>query len=253
MNCGSCYACRKGHGNCCDKLNVIGVMVDGGLCDQFLIRADKLHVSRKLNYEQLALVETLAIGCHACDRGGAGPGDHVLIIGAGPIGLATLEFTRLTGATITVMDMVPSRLEFCRRVYGVPHTILNRNDGSELAQMWEITGGDKFAVVTDATGNQHSMSQALEYVAHTGSLVYVGITTGEISFRHPLLHKPELTLKGSRNALPADFTRIIGLIEEGTIDTDPWITHRTTFDEVIEQFEGYTRPESGVIKAVIAL
>lgn len=253
MNCGTCYACRKGSGNCCESLKVIGVMVDGGLCDQFLVRADKLHPSTQLSYEQLALVETLAIGCHACDRGTAKRGDHVLIIGAGPIGLATLEFTRLTGATITVMDMVQSRLDFCKQVYNVPHTILFQNDGSEIEQMRHVTGGDKYFVVTDATGNNHSMSSALQYVAHTGSLVYVGITTGEVTFKHPTLHKPEMSIKGSRNALPSDFTRIIGLIENGTINTQPWITHRTNFDDVIAQFESFTRPESGVIKAVIEL
>lgn len=251
MNCGTCYACRKGNGNCCESLNVIGVMIDGGLCERFLIRADKLHTSTKLSFEQLALVETLGIGCHATDRGAPTKDEHVLIIGAGPIGLATLEFTRLTGATITVMDMVQSRLDFCRETYGVAHTVQFKGDGSELDQIIEITGGDKYAVVTDATGHNGSMSNALQYVAHTGTLVYVGITTQDVSFPHPSLHKPEMTIKGSRNALPSDFGRIIGLIEDGTIDTAPWITHRTSFDDVIGEFETFTRPESGVIKAVI--
>lgn len=253
MNCGECYACRRGHGNCCASLDVIGVMIDGGLCEQFLIRADKLHRSEKLTFEQLALVETLAIGCHATDRGAPGESDHVLIIGAGPIGLATLEFTRLTGAIVTVMDMVPARLEFCRETYGIENTIVFNGDGSELEAMRAITGGDMYAVVTDATGNNRSMGQAVEYAAHTGKLVYVGITTEEISISHPPLHRRELSVLGSRNALPRDFTRIIQLIEEGTIDTNPWITHRTTFDEVVETFESYTHPESGVIKAVIEL
>ena len=251
MNCGACYACRKGNGNCCEKLNVIGVMVDGGLCERFLVRADKLHPSKKLSFEQLALVETLAIGCHATDRGVPRQGDHVLIIGAGPIGLSTLEFTRLTGATITVMDMVDSRLAFCRKTYGIEHSVQFKGDGGELEQMREITGGGMYALVTDATGNHRSMSSALNYVAHTGTLVYVGITTDEVSFPHPLLHRREMAIKGSRNALPADFTRIIRLIEDGTIDTGPWITHRTSFDEVVGEFETYTRPESGVIKAIV--
>ena len=253
MHCPDCFACRKGNFNCCDQLKVLGVMMDGGLRERFTIRADKLHPSTTLSYEQLALVETLAIGCHACDRGAPEKGDHVLIIGAGPIGLATLEFTRLTGATITVMDMVESRLEFCREKYGVPHTIQFKGDGTEMDQALEITGGDKYYVVTDATGSNKSMSAAMEFVAHTGSLVYVGITTQPISFSHPVLHKPEISLKGSRNALPSDFTRIISLIEDGTIDTDPWVTHRTSFDTVIGEFETFTRPESGVIKAVIEL
>jgi alcohol dehydrogenase len=253
MNCGTCFACRKGNSNCCETLKVIGVMVDGGLCERFLIRAEKLHPSTKLSYEQLALVETLAIGCHACDRGGPTHGDHVLIIGAGPIGLATLEFTRLTGATITLMDMVQSRLDFCQRTYGIEHTILFKGDGSELGQMQAITQGDKYLIVTDATGSNRSMSAAMQYVAHTGSLVYVGITTEEVSFKHTALHRPEMTIKGSRNALPADFARIIALIEDGTIDTNPWITHRTHFDSVINEFESFTSPDSGVIKAIIEL
>lgn len=251
MNCGTCFACRKGASNCCASLDVIGVMIDGGLCEHFLIRAEKLHPAENLSFEQLALVETLAIGCHATDRGAAQQGEHVLLIGAGPIGLATLEFTRLTGATVTVMDMVESRLEFCKQNYGVAHTVQFKGDGSEIDQLREITGGDLYSVVTDATGSNKSMSSAFQYVAQTGSLVYVGITTQEIVFRHPVLHKPEITLKASRNALPADFGRIIGLIEDGTINTDPWITHRTSFEDVIGEFESFTRPESGVLKAII--
>lgn len=251
MNCGKCFACRRGQGNCCQTLEVIGVMVDGGLREKFLIRADKLHPSTKLTYDQLALVETLAIGCHASDRGDSKKGDHVLIIGAGPIGLATLEFVRLTGAEITVMDMVPDRLEFCRKVYGVPHTVVAKGDGSDLEQLNAITDGDRYAVVIDATGSNRSMSACLGYAAHSGTVVYVGITSGEVTFPHPVLHRPELNLKGSRNALPRDFPRIIDLIERGVINTQPWITHRTTFDRVIEEFETFTRPETGVIKAVI--
>lgn len=250
MNCGRCYACRRGNGNCCEKLEVIGVMTDGGLCERFLIRADKLHPSAKLSYEQLALVETLAIGCHAVDRAAPQPPDHILIIGAGPIGLATLEFARLTGATITVMDLVESRLDFCRARYGVPHTI-RVGSGDEEEQIRSITSGDKYAAVIDATGSHKSMSNALAFVAHTGTLVYVGITSDVVSFPHPALHRPEMTIKGSRNALPRDFRRIIGLIEDGTIDTAPWITHRTPFDEMISRFDSYTRPETGVIKAIV--
>lgn len=253
MNCGTCYACRRGAYNCCQNLKVIGVMMDGGLCESFLIRADKLHPSSKLTYDQLALVETLAIGCHANDRANPQPADHALIIGMGPIGLATLEFAKLTGARISVMDMNPDRLEFVRQNYAVDHTIQFVGDGSELEQMKQATGGDMYQSIVDATGNRHSMSGALQYVASTGSLVYVGITTDEVVFRHPILHKPEASIVASRNALPGDFTRIIKLIEMGVIDTVPWITHRTDMDGVLTDFESYTKPETGVIKAVISV
>ncbi|MEM1225469.1 MAG: zinc-binding alcohol dehydrogenase family protein [Planctomycetota bacterium] len=251
MNCQSCHACRKGSSNCCTKLNVIGVMIDGGLCEQFLVRADKLHPSKSLSYDQLALVETLAIGKHASDRGGSTSGQHALVIGAGPIGLATLEFVRISGATVSVMDMNQERLEFVRRTYGIDHLVHVDGSGGETAAIEQITDGEKYDVVIDATGNHHSMSSAFAHVAPTGCLVYVGITTQELTFPHVALHRPEVTLKASRNALPNDFTQIIQWIESGTINTDPWITHRTTFGRVIEDFDAFTRPETGVIKAVI--
>ena len=251
LNCGTCRACSKGQGNCCEKLKVFGVMMDGGLCERSLIQADKLHPSRNLSYEQLALVETLAIGCHASDRGNPGQEDHALVIGAGPIGLSTLEFNRLTGATLTVMDMSAERLEFCRKTYGIENLVQFKGDGSDLEKCREITGGNLFDVVTDATGNPRSMSGALDYVGHTGSLVYVGITTEEVSFVHPALHRKEMNLLASRNALPRDFPRIISLIEDGTIDTAPWITHRLGFDQVAEQFDTLIKPDSGVLKAII--
>ena len=251
MNCGSCYACRRGSGNCCSHLKVIGVMMDGGLCEQFVIRSDKLHASSTLTMDQLALVETLAIGCHANDRSGAGPNDYALIIGAGPIGLATLEFTRLSGANITVMDMNATRLAFVESNYGNSNIILNTGDGTEKEAMERITNGDMYSVIIDATGNRHSMSSALQYIAPTGNLVYVGITVEEIVFNHKLMHRPEANLLASRNALPKDFRRIINLIESGTIKTDPWITHRTSFADVLKDFDSFTRPESGVLKAMI--
>lgn len=251
MNCGICYACRRGATNCCQNLKVIGVMTDGGLCDSFLVRADKLHPSETLTYDQLALVETLAIGCHANDRGAPTLGNHALIIGMGPIGLATLEFARLTGATISVMDMNPARLDFVREKYGIENTILFSGDGSEVDRMRELTSGDMYQVITDATGNRHSMSGVFAYIAPTGRIVYVGITTDEVSFPHPAMHRPEATLLSSRNALPEDFTRIIGLIEDGTINTTPWITHRMSFDDVPNEFQTLTNSANGVIKAII--
>mgnify|MGYP000958962976 CR=1 FL=1 len=113
-------------------------MMDGGLCERSIIRADKLHPSDQLSYDQLALVETLAIGCHASDRGKAKKGDHALVIGAGPIGLSTIEFNRLTGATLTIMDMSEERLEFCRKNYGIENLVHFKGDGSEIEAMKEV-------------------------------------------------------------------------------------------------------------------
>ena len=252
INCGHCYSCRRGHTNCCETNKTLGVMCDGGVCERIVLPARKLHVSSKLSYEQLALVETLAIGCHAVNRGEPKATEHLLVIGAGPIGLSVIEFARLSGAKTIVMDMNEQRLAFVRDKLRVPDTILTRGDGEELKKLTELTNGQLADVVVDATGHNKSMSQALNYCAFRGRLVYVGITQNEISFlQAPALHRRELDIRASRNALPGDFTRIIKLIEDGQIDTKPWITHHAAFDEMIEVFPRWTLPETGVIKAVV--
>ncbi len=251
MNCGNCHACNKGASNCCANLKVLGVMTDGGLRDRFIVPARKLHPSTKLTYEQLALVETLAIGCHAVNRSALQPGEPCLVIGAGPIGLATIEFVKQAGGKCIVLDMNEQRLKFCRDVMKVDHTVVTSEN--LVQDLRDLTDGALPDVVIDATGNNHSMSAAFGYVAPTGRLVYVGITTKEVTFTHPAFHRPEGTLLCSRNALPGDFTRIIRLIEEQKIDTVPWITHRSPFEAIIADFPSYTRPETGVIKAVVAV
>lgn len=253
LNCQQCFACRRGNGNCCESLQVLGVHTDGGLRPQFLVPARKLHRSEKLTLEQLALVETLGIGCHAVFRCDPQPKENVLVIGAGPIGLSAIEFLKLAHARIIVLDLSAKRLEFCKKVMGIQHALLAKGDGSELEQLKKLTDDTLPTIVIDATGSNQSMSNALNYVAHTGKLVFLGITTAEISFGQPLMHRREMTLLASRNALPRDFGRIIKLIEDGKIDTRPWITHRTSFDEFIGNFPSYTRMETGVVKAVVEL
>src|SRR3977135_1766070 len=142
INCQQCYACRRGHTNCCEKHQTLGVHCDGGLRPRFLVPG------RKLNFEQLALVETLAIGCHAVNRSALQAHESCLIIGAGPIGLATLEFVKLTGAKTIVLDVNETRLEFCRDVMGVRHTI-EPSDKTEQ-ELRDLTEGHLPDVVIDA-------------------------------------------------------------------------------------------------------
>jgi 2-desacetyl-2-hydroxyethyl bacteriochlorophyllide A dehydrogenase len=252
MNCQSCHACRRGHTNCCENLKVLGVMMDGGLTERMILPARKLHPANALTPDQCALVETLAIGCHAVNRANPRAGENVLVIGAGPIGLSVIEFVKLSGARTIVLDMNAKRLEFCREKMGVPDTV--QVTGNELDDLKNLTSGAMAEVVIDATGSNKSMSQCLQYAAFAGRVVYVGITQQELSFPHaPVMHRRELTLLASRNALPPDFSRIVQLIEQGKIDTRPWITHQTGFDELPERFASFTKPETGVIKAVVSI
>lgn len=254
INCQQCYSCRRGHTNCCESHKTLGVMCDGGMTERILLPARKLHPSSQLTFDQLALVETLAIGCHAINRGRPTNDEQVLVIGAGPIGLSVIEFAKLAAKRTIVMDMNPQRLAFVRERMGIADTILTKGDGAELEALRQITDGQLADVVVDATGSNLSMANSLQYCAFKARLVYVGITQAEISLPHaPILHRRELDILASRNALSADFTRIIRLIEEGQIDTRPWITHHAPFDSMIDVFADWTKPETGVIKAVVAV
>jgi alcohol dehydrogenase len=246
---------RKGASNCCPGVQVLGVHADGGLRQSaWIVPARKLHVGNDLSYDQLALVETLAIGRHAVQRGNPQAGDTVLVIGAGPIGLACLEFLKLMDLRVIVLDRVQSRLDFINSHIPSVVTRIATDLEADLEGVREATGGQLADVVIDATGSAVSMSRCFEFAAFTGRVVYVGITTGTLSFPHaPLFHRRELTLLASRNALPADFPEIIRLISAGEIHTDPWITHKLAFDEVPARFEAFTDPSLGAIKAVISV
>ena len=254
INCQSCHACARGLTNCCERHQTLGVHCDGGLRPLFTVPARKLHPSPHLAHEQNALVETLAIGCHAIDRGAPRPGETVLVVGAGPIGLSVVEFAKVAGARVVVMDMVSERLEFVRRTMGGVDTVLALGDDRDEWAVAAATDGRMAEVVVDATGSAASMAAALKLCSFGGRLVYVGITQGDLVFPHaPVMHRRELSLLASRNALSRDFARIIRLIEDGTIDTAPWITHRIPFAATIDRFPALLRPGSGVLKAVVEM
>lgn len=254
LNCGKCVACRRGKPNCCTALQVLGVHADGGHREEILVPAAKLHPSKKLGYDQLALVETLGIGAHAVDRAQLQPGETVAVIGAGPIGLSAIQFALAADARVIVIDVNETRLAFCRDRLGIPHAdLIDARSADVVAKLKELTGGDLPTAVFDATGNPKSMAAAFEYPAHGGRLVFIGLFPGDVTFNDPDFHRRELTLMGSRNARPDDFGKIIALIESGKVDTTPWITHRAKIDDVPALFESWTKPETGVLKAIIEL
>lgn len=251
LDCGECQACRRGLTNCCENLRVLGVHTEGGMVEYLKIPTGKLHPSNRLKKEQLALVETLAIGGHAVERAELKAEDLVLVIGAGPIGLSVMEFVKRSGATLVVADREENRLQFCREKMNVSQTLLAEEDFTpKLRQMLH---GDLPTVVFDATGNPTSMMKSFDYCAHGGKLVFVGLFQGDVSFHDPSFHRKELTVLASRNATSQTFRTIISAIENGRMDTTLWITHRVPFDSLPDVFPSLLKPESGVIKAIIEM
>ncbi|HEU4329021.1 MAG TPA: zinc-binding alcohol dehydrogenase family protein [Roseiflexaceae bacterium] len=249
MHCGRCGTCRRGLPNCCEHLQVLGVHTDGGMCEMLLVPVAKLHRSELLPLDQLALVEMLCIGAHAVRRAQIRPGQPVLVIGAGPIGLAVSWLARLAGADVVGMELSASRRAFCRSQLGVEHWVDGQRD--QRAQLRDLLCGELPTVVFDATGNPASMTRSFDYVAHGGRLVFVGLFQGDITFHDPEFHRRELSLLASRNATDADFAQVIGLLSAGRLDLAPWITHRVPLEAIPHGFAGLLDPDNGLVKAVV--
>ena len=249
--CGECIACRQGKTNCCTRLKLLGVHVDGGLQEYLAVLPRALLRADGLSLEQMALVENQSIGAHAVRRAQLAAGETVLVIGAGPIGLGVTQFARRQGARVLLADVSDKRLDFARR-WIKPEVCLDA--GSDLAaQLSEQTAGDFPTAVFDCTGNPASMMQSFSFVANGGRLILVSIVQGDLSFNDPEFHRRELTVLSSRNATLDDFRDVIQAIAAGQIVTEPFTTHRAALDDLVEAFPTWLAPEAGVLKAMVEL
>jgi 2-desacetyl-2-hydroxyethyl bacteriochlorophyllide A dehydrogenase len=250
LACGHCIACRAGKPNCCVNLSVLGVHQDGGMAALLSVPATNLVRADGLSVDECALVEFLSIGAHAVRRGAVGSRDTVLVVGAGPIGLGTALFARLSGATVVVFDRDPGRVAAVGAIAGVtPLPASNQATEEVLA----FTGGDGFDVVFDATGSQQAMEKGFDFVANGGRYVLVSVIRESITFMDPDFHRKEMTLFGSRNATSEDFERVIAAIRDRQVPVERVVTHRTSLVGAVENIPVWATQKNGLIKALIEL
>jgi 2-desacetyl-2-hydroxyethyl bacteriochlorophyllide A dehydrogenase len=250
FSCGYCIACRSGKPNCCVRIQVLGVHIDGGFAQYISVPSASLVKARELDYDQLAMVEPLAIGAHAVGRADVRPEEFVLVVGAGPIGLGIMDFARLAGARVIAVDSNPTRLQFCRS-HRKAEFILAPRAGDIAEQLAEITQGDMPVVVFDATGNRGAINQGFGYMAHGGRYILVGLQKGDIQVSHPEFHQRESALMSSRNATRADFDQVILAIVMGQVDPLEYLTHRLRIAQLDREFAQLLDPSAGVIKALV--
>ncbi len=240
--CGDCAACRAGRTNCCAKLRVIGVHSDGGMRDRILLPAAQLHKCEKLPPAQIPLVETLAVGCHAVGRAAAQADERATVIGAGPIGLSVIEFLRLAGADVGVVERLPERLEFAASNYGLKRAYLSHEEARKEPPSM---------LVFDCTGDKESMESAIQLLEQGGKLILVGLINDRFSFFDPDLHRREATILASRNSTAAEHLRVMALMESGRIDVSAWPTDFVAPDVMPQRFPLWVRRQAGVVKAVV--
>jgi 2-desacetyl-2-hydroxyethyl bacteriochlorophyllide A dehydrogenase len=240
---------RRGKTNCGTSLKVLGVHEDGAMQEFIKYPAHLVYPANELSLDQIAMIEPLAIGSHAVERADIKPDDIVLIIGAGPIGIGTVAMALLKAAKVMVLDINQNRLDFINQKFPSVETI-HLNDSVEATLKGRLNG-DLPTIILDATGNKASMEKCLEYIAPSGTIVYIGLFIGDVNFHDPLFHKKEVTLKASRNAVATDFEKLIRVLKAGLVNIDGLVTHRLAFDTLQESFTKLYLPEEKVIKAMI--
>ena len=245
LRCGECYPCRIGRYNCCSNLKVIGVHADGGMCERIWVPRDLVHpLPPTISLDEGAMVEPLAIACQAVGRSGLSQGETALIIGAGPIGLLSLQVAKARGATAYVTEVDPARLELATRT-GADATI-NPGEEDVASRLDELTVGEGPNVVIEAVGGEKTIRQALELVSAAGRVVLVGLFGGKMDFEPIGMVRKELDLLGSRNS-SGKFPEALSLIEEGRVDLSELVTHRFPLEMAPEVFQDIDR---GSIKPV---
>lgn len=247
ISCGVCFACNKGKTNCCENITVLGVHADGGLQEQISVPINLLLPANHLSDDQIAIVEPLAIGAHAIRRSGIETDENVAVVGCGPIGIGIMKLAQIAGANVIALDMNEQRLNYAKDKIGADHVV--NVGGNALREVTEITNGDLCSIVFDASGNKNALETCPDYMSNGGKFVLVGLSKGELTYSHPKVHAKEMTLLCSRNATQEDFEHVMTILDK--FPTSSFITHNVPFIEMIEHFDSWLDPTTGVIKATV--
>jgi 2-desacetyl-2-hydroxyethyl bacteriochlorophyllide A dehydrogenase len=230
-------------------MKVLGVHIDGGMQEYISVPNDKIIKTPHLSFDEMSIVEPLAIGAHALRRASIIKGETVVVIGCGPIGIGIMKLAQLQGAKVVAIDTSKSRLDYVKNKLGVEFAL--EAGEKTLDELKAITNNELATVVVDASGNKSALESGIQYMAHGGRYVLVGLSNGDLTFNHPQIHAKETTLMCSRNATLEDFKYVIEVLEKNLFPTEQFITHRCAFSEMILQFDAWLNPASGVIKAVV--
>ncbi len=250
FNCGICYACRKGLVNACADNQTMGVQRDGAFCEYISMPVERIIPGKGLSPRQLALIEPFSISQHALSRCPVIPGNRLLIVGAGPIGLFALLAAKSKGAVVTVTDLLEGRLEMARS-FGADHTVLGGTD-TAAEDLRAVTDGDGFDVVVEACGQPVTFLTCIEQACQGANLILIGNGKKETSFVHSILLKKELNVFGSRNAYTRDFEHLIDLVSSDvSVQPERMISAVYDFRDAAKAFDALTHNDGSLAKVLL--
>ena len=248
MNCGECASCLRGRPNACQFNETLGVQRDGALTELIRVPATKLHRAN-LTLKELCLVEPLTVGFHAVMRGRVTEGDTVAVLGCGGVGLGAVAGAAFRGAKVIGVDVDDAKLETARKA-GATHQI-NTGQGDLHKRLAELTNGHGPDVVIEAIGLPETYRAAVEEVAYTGRVVYIGWSKEQVTYEtRSFVHK-ELDILGSRYALPENFRDVIRMLEAHRFPVEDAVTHVVSIDETPKILESWSREPARFTKIMV--
>ncbi|HEX8510141.1 MAG TPA: zinc-binding alcohol dehydrogenase family protein [Propionibacteriaceae bacterium] len=250
FNCSSCSPCRRGLVNCCESNETMGVHRDGAFREYFTLPIERVYPGESLSAEQLAMIEPFSIGFHAATQAKVSPGDRVLVLGAGAIGIFALLSAKLMGASVWIADILPSRLEVAQKM-GADGTILLTEVKDIERTARELTDNNGFDVALEATGVPESFLNAMAASMYGGRIALIGNGKREVSFNQSLIVKKQLTIVGSRNSLDA-FKPLIKHVAAGDVNIEGMHTATYPFPQTIDAMQDLLDKPADNVKVLIS-
>src|SRR6266568_2692783 len=248
-NCGRCASCLRGRPNACQFNETLGVQRDGALTQFISVPAAKLYRA-DLTLKELCLVEPLTVGFHAAARGRVNPADTVAVIGCGGVGLGAVAGAVFRGATVIGIDLDDAKLATARKA-GATHTINTAAADDLHSQLAELTNGRGPDVIIEAIGLPQTFRAAVEEVAFTGRVIYIGYAKEQVAYETRLFVQKELDILGSRNELHEDFRDVISMIEAHHFPVEEAVTHIVPIEEGPAILDAWSREPAHFTKIMV--
>ena len=250
ISCKKCRACEKGQTNACKSLELYGVHRDGSLQEYLNAPAENwIKISVDARPEEIAMLEPLTIGCHAAAKLGLKPGDRVLVMGAGPIGVSCALNAKTYGAEVILADISAQRRRFVSEQFELD--VLDPVSYDYNSTIQRITEGQLFDAVVDTTAVKSVMENDWRQITQGGKLVFAGICKGVLEIPGEEFHMKEPSVFVTRNSTKADFERVIDFWKQGILSPGDFITHRTSFEEAGTELLKWTAQGADVFKGVV--
>ena len=249
-NCGKCASCRRNRPNACQFNETLGVQRDGAMAEYIAMPPGKLYPA-KLNIKELCLVEPLTVGFHAVARGRVTAQDSVAVIGCGGVGLGAVAASHFAGARTIAIDVDDIKLGIAKKA-GADHTI-NSQQESMHNKLLELTNGLGPDVIIEAIGLPETFCAAVEEVAFTGRVVYIGYAKEPVSYETRLFVQKELDIMGSRNALPEDFRQVIRMLENHLFPVEDAVSIIVPIEEAPGLLRAWTENPARFTKIMVKM